>query len=420
MRKIETKKIKKINKKTLVATVDIGKAMMMGYWRCPDGTESKPFEFFNNGCGFAKFWKRISQAKKAHSLEKVIVGFESTGPYGEPLIHYFRKKGVQLVQVNPMHTKKVKELQGNSPCKTDQKDPKVIADIIVLGHALTLVIPEGAAAELRRLTQARERCIRGRVSLLNQLQNIVYPIFPEFSQIMNGIGSKSAQYILKHCPTPQEVIEYGLDPLIESLRKVSRGKFGKERAEALYKAAWQSVGIREGQQSIHSEIAYILSMVEKTNRFISEVQEQMRCYLGQIPYSQSILSLKGVGEITVAGLIGEAGDFTQFKTIPEITKLAGLDLFEISSGKRKGIRRISKRGRSLMRKILYFGALNVSRKGGILHERYQAYLKNGMPKMKALIAIARKLLAIIFALVRDHSNFDEEYIHNPLLLKKAA
>ena len=132
----------------------------------------------------------------------------------------------------------------------------------------------------------------------------------------------------------------------------------------------------------------------------------MSSYLKQIPYSRFILSMKGIGEITVAGLIGEVGDFSKFNTISEITKLAGLDLFEISSGKHKGNRRISKRGRPLMRKLLYFAALNVVRKGGIMHEQYQRYLKRGMLKMKALIAIARKLLAVIFALVRDHSEYE--------------
>lgn len=79
-----------------------------------------------------------------------------------------------------MHTKRLKELQGNSPNKTDQKDPKVIADIIELGHALTVIIPEGAAAELRRLTQARERAIQRRTALFNQLQDLVFVLFPEF------------------------------------------------------------------------------------------------------------------------------------------------------------------------------------------------------------------------------------------------
>jgi transposase len=40
-----------------------------------------------------------------------------------------RKNEVKLVQINYMHTNMAKELEGNSPNKTDQKDPKVIADI---------------------------------------------------------------------------------------------------------------------------------------------------------------------------------------------------------------------------------------------------------------------------------------------------
>ena len=46
-----------------------------------------------------------------------------------------------------------------------------------------------------------------------------------------------------------------------------------------------------------------------------------------------------------------------------VTVLAGLDLFEVSSGKHKGERHISKRGRPLMRKLLFYAAINVVRKG---------------------------------------------------------
>ncbi|MBI4653675.1 MAG: transposase [Nitrospirae bacterium] len=88
----------------------------------------------------------------------------------------------------------LKELQGNSPAKTDQKDPKVIADIIELGHALTVIIPEGTVAELRRLTQARERSIQRRSILLNQLYDLVFLVFPEFLEVMKALSIKSAQY----------------------------------------------------------------------------------------------------------------------------------------------------------------------------------------------------------------------------------
>ncbi len=87
-------------------------------------------------------------------------------------------------------------------------------------------------------------------------------------------------------------------------------------------------------------------------------------------------------------------------------KLAGLDLYEVSSGKFQGTRRISKRGRPLMRKLLYFFAVRAVRSGGLMEHQYQRYLDRGMLRTKALIAVARKLLRIIFAIVRDNSVFD--------------
>jgi hypothetical protein len=92
-----------------------------------------------------------------------------------------------------------------------------------------------------------------------------------------------------------------------------------------------------------------------------------------------------------------------FDTISEITKLAGLDLYEISSGKHQGKRRISKHGRPLMRKLLFFAAINAVKSKGIMHEPYRQMLDRGMLEIKALVAVSRKLLRLIFALVRDNS-----------------
>jgi transposase len=413
--KIKTGKQKIVNPKALIVTVDIGKVTNMGYCRCPNGSEVKPFEFSNDRTGFQKLWDRICWTKMAHHLEEVVVGFESTGAYGEPLVHYLREKPVKLVQINPMHTKRMKDLEGNSPGKTDRKDPKVIADVIALGHALSVVIPEGAAAELRRLTHARERSIQRRTALYNQLQDLVFIIFPEFLEVMKDVKTKTARYLLHHYPMPQELLTLGLDALGAVLRRVSRGKLGKDRAQALYEATKQTVGIEEGRSGILFEIQEILSQIAASECFIEKVEQEMSYYLQQIPYSHSILSLKGIKEVTAAGLIGEVGDFRQFHTLSEITKLAGLDLFEISSGKHKGNHHISKRGRPLLRKLLYFAAINTIRKGGVMHACYQRYLERGMLKTKALIAIARKLLRILFALVRDHSQYSKQYSRGEVL-----
>ena len=411
MKSIKTKKVTKINEKTVIAALDIGKNIHYGYFRAPNGNDVKPFAFYNSKKSYNEFWEKLCQFKDNEGLEQIVIGFESTGPYAEPLFHFLRKKPVTLVQVNPVHTKRVKELTGNSPNKTDNKDPRVIADVISLGHALTLVVPEGPAAELRRLTQARERAITDRTAIINQLQHLIFVIFPEFLKVLK-ISTKTARYFIKHFTTPEKIFALGLDSVSQIFKKVSRGKLGQDRAKQLHEAAGNSIGISEGKKSIVFEIGHLVSRIEAEDQFIDSLEKQMRVYLQQIPYSQNILSIKGLGEVTVAGLIGEVADFNKFDTISEVMKLAGLDLYEISSGNHRGQRRISKRGRPLMRKLLFFAAINAVKSKGIMHEKYQQMLDRGKIKMKALVAIARKLLGIIFAIVRDKTKYVENYSDN--------
>ena len=409
MNKIETKKVRFVNAKTLIVAIDLGKTTPVGYCLCPDGTEVKPFEFTNNRAGFTKLWDCVVRTKMAHGLEEVVVGYESTGAYGEPLMHFLNGKPVRLVQVNPMHTKRLKELQGNSPNKTDRKDPKIIADIIKLGHALSVVIPEGPAAELRRLFHARERAITRRTALYNQLQDLVFISFPEFLQVVKNVKTKSARYLLQHYPTPQDMLVQGADGLARTLKLISNGRLGIAWAKALYEGAEQSVGVKEGRISVTLEIKAMLADITNCDQLIKQFEKEMARHLEEIPYTRSIISIKGIGMLTVAGLIGEVGDFSKFHTQAELLKLAGLNLFEVSSCKHKGQLRITKRGRSLMRKLLYFATLNMVRKGGIMHECYHRHLRKGMKKMKALIAMTRKLLCIIFALVRSQGEYLANY-----------
>jgi len=167
MKGSRTKKTNTMQEGTLIVAVDIGMVTNHGYCTAADGRSTKTFSFDNTREGLDTFWSMILASKARFQCTEVIVGYESTGPYGEPLIHYLKQKPVRIVQVNPMHTKKMKEINDNSPLKTDRKDPRVIADIIRLGHALSVVIPDGDAAYLRRLNNARERHNKERTALLN-------------------------------------------------------------------------------------------------------------------------------------------------------------------------------------------------------------------------------------------------------------
>ena len=169
------------------------------------------------------------------------------------------------------------------------------------------------------------------------------------------------------------------------------------------------------------DIRHIIAQLDAIDRFIAEIEAEMTLTLERIPCSMRLFSIKGLGVVSVAGLIGEVGDFSKFTTQSEIMKLAGLDLYEVSSGKRKGQRRISKRGRSLMRKVLYYAAVLMVRKNGIMHDYYERLTGRGMVRMRALVAVSRKLLCIVHAIMRD----DRDYagVYSPpkrRMIKKAA
>jgi len=421
MRGLRRRGLRAVKEGTLIATVDIGATTNTGYCTTVDARDMKVFKFGNSREGFEKFWHMIITARNRFGCDDVIMGYESTGPYAEPLVHYLRDKPVRIVQVNPLHTKRLKEVNDNSPGKTDDKDPRVIADIIKLGRALSVVVPEGDAAYLRRLNNARERHVCEHIALLNQMQQLVFLIFPEFKTLIAPMRGRTVRFILKKYTTPESIGALTKEVFGEEIRKKSMGKLGIKEAELLVTAARHTVGIKEGVPGIALDLKHIIAQLEVVERFMSEIEAEMVMTLDRIPSSSRLLSIKGMGVVSVAGLIGEVGDFSKFKTQSELMKLAGLDLYEVSSGKRKGQQRITKRGRSVMRKILYFAVVQMVKKHGIMHEYYERLTGRGTLRMRALVAAMRKLLRIIHAMMRDERDYVGQYeAPKRRMIKKAA
>ena len=97
--KSKTQKIRTINEKMLVVALDIGKMVHYGYLRAPNGKDIKPFPIHNCKKSFQQFWTKVVDFKRQEKLQDIVIGFESTGPYAEPLFHFLRKKNSSQVVV---------------------------------------------------------------------------------------------------------------------------------------------------------------------------------------------------------------------------------------------------------------------------------------------------------------------------------
>lgn len=402
---IISSKRKYVNSDTVIATVDIGSKTHWGYIR-GGKKEIRTFSFSNSRTGFDKFNETIENFQAKTGLKKVILGFESTGSYGEPFINYFANKPVKLVQVNPMHTKRVKELGDNSPLKSDSKDPMVIANLIEMGCVLTVVIHDEVSAELRALTMARERASKSRTAKSNQITQLLAASFPEFFEVFKSVLLKSALYILRHHPLPKDVADCSIEQLTLEIKKSSKGQFDRKQALYLHKLAGKTIGVKNGNVNVGFEIMHLTREIIEVDNYIKELEKRMKKYLKDIDCTKSLLEINGLGEVTLAAIIGEIGDFNNFRYIREILKYGGLNLFEKSSGNHQGQRRISKLGSGILRKFLYFAALSLVRHDNRLRGYYRRKVSKGMLKNKALVVVAKKLLTIMFSMVHNHTRYD--------------
>jgi len=110
-------------------------------------------------------------------------------------------------------------------------------------------------------------------------------------------------------------------------------------------------------------------------------------------------SVTGLGLVSVATVVAETDGFVLFKSEKQLTSYAGYDVVENSSGKRVGKTKISKQGNSRIRRTLHMPSLNVVRyKAGNFPNIFNRILHRTGIKMKAYVAVQRKLLCLIYTL----------------------
>lgn len=330
--------------------------------------------------------------------------FEPTGPYSTCLKEWVVGNGWHIVQVNPYHVKRTKEVRDNSPQKDDGKDPSVIADLVWQGCYQNLVSLSGPYAELRAASVEWASLTKRRTALRNEFQALLEVWFPE---IFRDAVCQSAQGIIRKYGTVTKLASARLSSVRSCLSKASRGRT-VGRADHILCAAKSSMAPLCGQEARHRAMVSLLDALllvdERRERLLAEMQGLMQ----ELPEAQHLLSIPGIGPVTVACVLGECGNIGEFNTYGQLEKHFGLNLYEVSSGQHKGQKHITKRGRARARYAVCYIALMLT-KSGCIFEGYANELRaNGKKNGQIRVAVARRLLAVLYALARDCRVFDPQ------------
>ena len=131
----------------------------------------------------------------------------------------------------------------------------------------------------------------------------------------------------------------------------------------------------------------------------------------KVPRANKLLSIKGVGLITVARFLAEVSDIRRFSSPKQIQKLAGLELKENSSGKHHGRSSISKRGRKSLRMLLFMAMLPMIWSNAEFREVYEYFttrLKNPLKGKQAIVATGCKLIRVFYAILTHGVEYDPQ------------
>ncbi len=146
---------------------------------------------------------------------------------------------------------------------------------------------------------------------------------------------------------------------------------------------------------------------------IIEVEKSIYVHLQSNPEIaervNAIIAIKGLGYMTVATILAETNGFTLFKSIAQLVSYAGYDVVENQSGKHVGKTRISKKGNARIRRALHLPAFNMIRyEVGAFKNFFDRILEKHHQKMKAYVAVQKKLLIVIYTLWKKNAAFNPD------------
>lgn len=387
-----------------VVGVDAGKYHHALVVRPRGGADSRPLTIATTRTGFDEALAALHQVVPADAPGHILVGVEFAGMYGFTFAHYLRAADprIQIVSVLPVHTKRWKEVVHRQPLKTDAKDALGITDLTAQGHFVSFPFLEPTYAELRYLVSARERLSTLRRGAITRLRTTLDVVFPEFATLFPQVTSRTARALLMHYPGPVVLREAPRRAVLALLKRESRNHLGRETLAALLHAATHTVALPAAQGVMKDELPLLVERLTLYEAQMQTLEAAMRAQLGALPAARALLTIPNVAPVTAAVFLGSIGDPAAYDSSRQILALAGLALVERSSGILKGEKRISKRGRPVLRKHAHMFAVRSVQQGAIYRAAYEALLaRNGGRKIPALTAIARRGLRLMYAVARS-------------------
>ncbi len=343
----------------------------------------------------------LIEALRDAKLEPRVV-MEPTGTYGDALRYQCHQRGVAVHMVSPKHTHDIAEVLDGVPSMHDPKASAVIAFLASVRPTKAWEPDSDTKRNVRALLEQRAPLAKTIALHHGHLEGMLARHWPELGLFIDVHEQRSWMPFLLAYTGPHAV---GAEPeaAAEMLRAASRTQLNPQRIAKIVDSARTTVGVpmtENEQVRLRSSVAHIASETAE----MDAVDEKIAALVREDPVMSRLAAV--IGPLCAASIVGQVGNPRDFETPRALEKAMGLNLKERSSGEKKGQLSITKRGSPEARQLLYLAVLRLLQTDETLASWYRARsaYRSGKPvKLKAVVAVMRKLARALWHVARGHA-----------------
>ena len=364
------------------------------------------FRFPHDQDGYEYFQRRIDKLK----APEILVAMEPTNYLWMLFASYLEQKGIQYRLVNAYTVKKHREGDQLDRSKDDPRDAFTIADLSRTGKFTQTQLQHGDYAELRQYISLYYRLKRQIRREKQHIWHAVGQLFPELPRVFKNITGQTAKAMLISRAAAVEIREISQEDFITAVRKGFDGKrLYVSRLRSAYRLAIRSVGVKYGVQALQLALKFHISSLNQLQSQEKQILSVIETCFLSLPEAKFLLSVKGIATLSGATILAEIGDPKRFRNARQLVKLAGIQPTPNRSGrKQRSPTPMSHQGRPRLRSVLYFTCLRlirVDRRFSQLYQQLQHREHNPLTKMQALGVLMNKLLHILWALMKQQTQY---------------
>ena len=256
----------------------------------------------------------------------------------------------------------------------------------------------------RHVARIKDDCTRKKINYTR----ILDILFPELALFLGASAAKHQVYVyelLREYPSTKKIGNAHLTKLINLISKYSRGRLGKEQAVELRRLAQTSIG--QESPALEFELIQTIEAIQYFTKMRSKAEEEVTRLMSEI--DSPIITIPGIGNGLGSVILAEIRDIKNFRSPNQLLAYAGAEpsistsgMNQLESGK------MVKRGSSHLRWALYEGARLMSIWSPSMRVYFGKKLDEGKHYNVALSHVVRKLVRILFQLLRSNEDYDEQ------------